>query len=116
MKRSIGLLAFVFAVASLASPLQAADAQTWKSLPLMDGHCVEKTAADPDAHPRSCALQCAAGGYGVIADGKFLKFDETGNEKALAALKKSEKKDHLRATVTGILQGDVITVSSIAVE
>jgi hypothetical protein len=109
MKRLIVLLAFV-----LAFPLSA---ETWTSLPLMDGHCSAKMADDPDSHPRSCALQCAKGGYGVIAaDGKFLKFDEAGNEKALEALKKSEKKDHLRATVNGTLNGDVITVTSISLE
>ncbi len=117
MKRSIGFLALVFAVASLAFPLHAGAVETWKSLPLMDGHCSGKMAADPDAHPRSCALQCAKGGYGVItADGKFLKFDDAGNEKALAALQKSDKKDHLRATVTGTLAGDVITVTSVSIE
>ncbi len=117
MKRLIGLLAFTFAVVAFVFPLQAADAETWSNVALMDGHCSTKMAKDPDAHPRSCALQCAKGGYGVItADGKFLKFDEAGNEKALEALKKSEKNDHLRATVKGTLNGDVITVSSIAIE
>jgi len=110
MKRLIGFLAFA---SVLAFPLSA---ETWKSLPLMDGHCSTKMADDPDSHPRSCALQCEKGGYGVIVDGKFLKFDEAGNEQALAALKKSEKKDHLRATVDGTLKGDVIAVTSISIE
>jgi hypothetical protein len=113
MKR-IGLFALALALASLTFPLHA---ETWKSLPLMDGHCIGKMAKDPDAHPRSCALQCAKGGYGVItADGKFLKFDEAGNAKALAALQKSEKKDHLRATVEGTLKDDVINVTSIVLD
>jgi hypothetical protein len=113
MKR-IPVFAFTFALLALTFPLHA---DTWKSLPLMDSHCSEKMAGDPDSHPRSCALQCAKGGYGVItADGKFLKFDEAGNEKALDALKKSEKKDHLRATIEGTLNGDVITVTSLAIE
>lgn len=110
-------LALALAVTFLALPVLAADAETWKNVPLMDGHCITKMAENPDAHPRSCALQCAKGGYGVItAEGKFLRFDEAGNEKALAALKKSDKKDHLRATVTGSLDGEVITVSSISIE
>ena len=114
MKRAIGTLAVALAVVSLAVP---AYAETWKALPLMDGHCITKMAKDPDSHPRSCAMQCAKGGYGVItADGKYLKFDEEGNKKALDALKKSEKKDHLRATVDGTLEGDVITVKSITLE
>ena len=43
-----------FALAAFAAPVQA---ETWKSLPLMDGHCIAKMADAPDAHPRSCALQ-----------------------------------------------------------
>ncbi len=116
MKRTIGVIAFALAVATLAFPLHAAT-ETWKSVPLMDGHCISKMADKPDEHPRSCALQCAKGGYGVItADGKFLRFDDAGNEKALAALKASEKTDHLRATVTGTLNGDVISVSSLSID
>jgi hypothetical protein len=114
MKRSLGFLAVAVAVISLSLPLHA---EAWKGLPLMDGHCSAKMAKDPDAHPRSCAIQCAKGGYGVIAaDGKFLKFDEAGNKLALEALQKSEKKDHLRATVEGTLDGDVIAVTSLSLE
>lgn len=114
MRRSIGFLAVAFALVSLTLPLHA---ETWKNLSLMDGHCITKMADKPDEHPRSCALQCSKGGYGVItADGKFLRFDDAGNEKALEALKKSDKKDHLRATVEGTLNGDVITVASISIE
>ncbi len=111
MKRSFVFLAALFL---LTFPLRA---ETWKSLPLMDGHCVAKMAKDADSHPRSCAIQCAKGGYGVItADGKFLRFDEAGNEKALALLQKSDKKDHLRATVAGTLDGDVIAVETIVLD
>lgn len=114
MKRPIGLLALSFALVALTLPLHA---EAWKNVPLMDGHCITKMADKPDEHPRSCALQCSKGGYGVItADGKFLKFDEEGNKKALEALKKSDRKDHLRATVEGTLAGDVITVASISIE
>ena len=116
MKRVPAVFALALAIATLAFPLQAAT-ETWKSLPLMDGHCIGKMADKADEHPRSCALQCAKGGYGVItADGKFLRFDAAGTEKALAALQASEKKDHLRATVTGTLDGEVISVSSIALD
>ena len=114
MKSLIASLAVVLAVAFLTLPLYA---EAWKGLPLMDGHCAEKMADKPDEHPRSCAIQCAKGGYGVItADGKFLKFDEAGNKKVLEALKKSDKKDHLRATVEGTLNGDVITVASLTID
>ena len=109
-----------FAIATflvaLALPLAVAS-QKWEHVSLMDGHCIEDKSSDPDSHPRVCALQCASGGYGVItADGKFLRFDEAGNAKALAALKKSEKKDHLRVTVTGSQKDDVIAVSTITLD
>jgi hypothetical protein len=117
MKKLFGVLAISFALISLAFPVLAADPQTWTGVSLMDGHCSEKMASDPDSHPRSCAIQCAKGGYGLItADGKFLKFDEAGNKQALEALKKSEANDHLRATVKGTLDGDVITVTSISID
>ena len=68
-------------------------------------------------HTRDCALSCAKSGYGlVLADGKFLKFDERGNAKTLAALKTSHKDKDLKAKVSGTLQGSVINVESIDLE
>lgn len=114
MKRPLGFLAVAVVLVAFTLPLHA---EAWKGLPLMDGHCITKVADKADEHPRSCAIQCAKGGYGIItADGKFLKFDEAGNKKALEALEESDKKDHLRATVEGTLNGDIITVSSISIE
>src|SRR5262245_60237681 len=70
----------------LALPLSAA-AETWTNVPVVDGLCLDKVKADPDKHTKGCALQCAKGGYGLLtSDGKYLKFDSAGNEKALAAL------------------------------
>jgi hypothetical protein len=94
-----------------------ASAEEWKDVSVIDGNCLEKVKADPDKHPRSCAIQCAKGGYGVLtSDGKYLKFDAAGNEKALAALKESKKVDHLRADVAGDRDGDTIKVSSITLK
>jgi hypothetical protein len=57
---------------------------------------------------------CQQSGYGVFtADNKYLTFDDSGNTKAIAALKKSKKKDDLKVTVTGDVQGDTIKVSSL---
>lgn len=114
VKRSISILSAAALSILISLPLFAAE---WKNVALMDGHCSEKMAKDPDSHPRSCALQCANGGYGVITEeGKYLRFDEAGNAKALAALKKSEKKDHLRATVEGTVKDGVIAVTSFALD
>lgn len=67
-------------------------------------------------HPRKCAITCARHGYGLKqAGGKFLKFDDQGNARALAALKRSTKAQDLKAQVTGTLEGGVLKVDSIVI-
>ncbi len=69
-----------------------------------------------EAHTRQCALMpaCQKSGYGVFTyDNKFLKFDEAGSRKALAALRASKKEDDLKVEVTGEIQGDSIKVASL---
>jgi len=40
---------------------------------------------DLASHTRECALTCSKSGYALVtADGKFLKFDEAGNVRALS--------------------------------
>jgi len=87
---------------------------------LMDKMCSAKAVKGGQsvatAHDRECALMppCQQSGYGVFTeDNKFLVFDSAGNTKALAALKKSKKKDDLKVTVTGDIQGDTIKVASL---
>jgi hypothetical protein len=111
MKRS----ALMILALALALPLSAT---TWKNVSLMDAGCAAKKEkmADPDAHTRSCALQCAKTGYGAVVEGKFVKFDPKGSDMVKDALTKSEKKDHIRATVNGELKDDVITVTSVTLE
>ena len=101
----------VLLVLALALPLSA---ETWKNVSLMDGGCAKKAdkLASPDAHTKACALQCEKAGYGTVVDGKFVKFDAKGNKMAKKALMKSDKKDHLRANVTGEMKDGVIHVSS----
>jgi hypothetical protein len=110
--------AFLLATVLAAVPL-VARAEVWKNVSLVDTMCSskEKVKKDPDAHPTSCALQCAKGGFGIVAaDGKFLKFDQAGNDQAVAALKATKKTDHLRATVDGELKGDTIAVKSVSLD
>ncbi|MBK7929943.1 MAG: hypothetical protein IPJ98_21445 [Bryobacterales bacterium] len=72
---------------------------------------------DLSSHTRSCAIACAKGGYGlVMADGKFLKFNETGNAKALAMLKAATKDKDLKAKATGTLDGEVIQVLTLELQ
>ena len=105
--------AFFLVALALALPLSAA-AETWKNVVVVDTMCSVKVQAAPDAHPTKCALACAKSGFGILtADGSFLKLDEAGNQKAVAALKSTSKTDHLRATVTGERDGGTIKVQSL---
>jgi hypothetical protein len=51
-----------------------------------------------------------------MVDGKFVKFDSKGSDLAKEALQKSDKKDHLRATVSGEMKDGVIQVSSLTLD
>ena len=96
------------AAASLLSV--GAFAETWTGT-LVDVMCKGK---DLSSHTAKCAVSCAKSGYGlVLSDGKFVKFDEGGNAKALAALKSTDKEKDLKAKVSGSLDGDMVRVSSI---
>jgi hypothetical protein len=87
---------------------------------LMDKACSTKAVSGGQsaakAHDRECALttNCQKSGYGVFtADNKFVTLDAAGNEKAVAALKASKKKDDLRVRVTGDVQGDTVKVKDL---
>ena len=57
---------------------------------------------------------CQKSGYGIFTyDNKFLKFDEAGSRKALAAIRASKKEDDLKVEVTGEIQGNTIKVASL---
>jgi hypothetical protein len=71
-----------------------------------------------EAHTRECLLmpECQKSGFGVYtSDNKFLKFDEAGNRKALAAIKASSKLDDFEVEITGEVKGDTIKVVSLKV-
>ena len=108
---AVGVMAGLLAVGS------AAAAERWSKVPLIDTACSTKAKAGPDEHTKACALQCAKSGFGIIAqDGSFLKCDDSGNTKVLAALNASKKADHLRVSVTGERQGESIKVSSVTID
>jgi hypothetical protein len=72
---------------------------------------------DLAGHTRECAITCSKSGYGLVtADGKFLKFDEGGNARTLAALKKATKEKDLKVKVTGAMAGDVIKVETVELQ
>ena len=108
MKRSLTVLS-----AALAMSAAMMAAETWNGT-VVDVMCKGKDLAN---HTAKCAVNCAKGGYGlVLSDGKFVKFDEAGNSKTLAALKATSKEKDIKAKVTGSLEDDVIKVQSIEVQ
>ncbi len=109
-------LLVVLIVAAFAG-VATAYAEQWSNVALVDHHCYSKVKADPDSHPKSCLLQCSKSGYGILtSDGTWLKFDKAGNEKAMAALKATDKTDHIRVNVTGELKGKTIDVSELTIQ
>lgn len=108
MKKLFALLL----LAMFSLPVFAAE---WKDVPVVDVQCSSRVKANPDTHTKECALKCAKSGFGIYtSDGKFLKFDATGNQKMADALGKSSKTDHLRVNVTGEQSGDTIKVASVS--
>jgi hypothetical protein len=98
---------------SLVLTAELACAETWSGT-VVDVNCMKNDLA---SHTRECALSCSRSGYGIVlADGKFVKFDERGNAKALAALKASTKEKGLKATVTGSSKDGVIQVETIQIQ
>ncbi len=89
---------------------------------LVDKMCsakiVEKGGGAAKMHTKQCALMpdCKASGFGVVtADGKFLKFDASGDKKAITALEGTDKKDNVTVTVDGQVDGSSIAVSSLKI-
>lgn len=97
-----------FAIATLMT--SAMFAESWTGT-IVDTSCKTKDLA---SHTKQCVMGCAKSGLGIVlSDGKFVKFDEEGNTKALAALKTSTKDKDLKAKVTGKLDGEVLKVASV---
>jgi hypothetical protein len=98
------------ALLSLLIIAAAASAETFSGT-VVDVMCRGKDLA---GHTRECAISCSRSGYGLVtADGKFLKFDESGNARTLAALKKMSKDKDLKAKITGTLNGDLLKVQAV---
>jgi hypothetical protein len=90
-------------------------AASWENVPLVDRTCADTAKDVPDDHPRDCLLQCASSGYGILDHGTWVALDEAGDEKAVAALKATRRKSHIRVDVTGERTGAVIHVTSLAI-
>lgn len=98
----------MLAVAAMMS--SAVFAESWTGT-IVDTSCKTKDLA---SHTKQCVMSCAKSGLGIVlSDGKFVKFDEDGNVKALAALKASTKDKDLKAKVTGKVEGGVLKVATV---
>ncbi len=71
-----------------------------------------KNAAD---YTRATALMDVSrtSGYGLVTAGKWLKFDTAGDQQVADFLKTTMQSKGIMVTVTGRLDGEVLTVSSI---
>jgi hypothetical protein len=88
---------------------------------LVDKMCsakiVEKGAGAAKMHTKMCAMMpnCKGSGFGVVtADGKFLKFDADGDSKAVKLLEGTDKKDSIKVSVDGKVDGDNIKVTKLS--
>ena len=84
---------------------------------VMDAACGARVAANAEKtakHTVACALMesCKASGFGLILEGRFLKFDPAGDEQALKLLEAAKVRENFRAEVTGEFSEDHIKVSA----
>jgi hypothetical protein len=75
------------------------------------GNAMQKAAG----HSKDCALSenCAASGFGIISDGKWVKFTEGTDKDAKAALEKSKRAKGMYYEVSGTMEGDQLALASI---
>jgi hypothetical protein len=76
---------------------------------------VKKSDAKAAKHTKECCLDdaCKANGYGIVTGGKFYKFDDAGDKKAVDYLNATKKEDNIKVEVVGRIDGTSLTVESI---
>ena len=84
---------------------------------VMDAACGARVAANAEKtakHTVACALMesCKASGFGLILEGRFLKFDPAGDKQALKLLEAAKVRENFRAEVTGEFSEDDVKVSA----
>jgi hypothetical protein len=81
---------------------------------LVDAACKVSNQGDPLTS--SCPVTTATNLYAIeLPDAKVLILNAAGNEKAADAIKKTQKTD-LHATVTGLLDGQMVKVETIEIQ
>lgn len=131
MKRSVPILFLLLAVATAVAVSQDKTdkrVESQSDIVTLEGYLVDAMCGDVLAkkqkdvmdkasrHTRRCGLAeaCAAAGYGVFAEGKWVKLDEEGNTLANVALENSTKERELYFRVTGTMNDGVLAVVSIS--
>jgi hypothetical protein len=70
-------------------------------------------------HSKNCLLMpdCAGSGFAVLTDDKnVIKFDAAGNQQAKKFISALKKNADIKVTVTGTVNGDLMTVSKIELQ
>lgn len=89
---------------------------------LVDVACASDEGQKPGfgaKHSKACLQMpdCARSGYAVLTDDKnVIKFDAAGNLQAKKFISELKKKDDIKITVTGSVNGDSISVSKIELQ
>lgn len=100
----------LLSVLLLATPLFAGE---WTGY-LMDTMCAASRLDKASSHTIECMKRCKQSGFGLVTqEGKYIKFDEKGNIKALNELERTGKQDELLVKVTGEMRGGMIRVESV---
>ncbi len=75
----------------------------------------ETTMKKAMSHTRACALEeeCASSGFGVFSEGKWYKFDESGDKQAQKLIENSSTERGIMVEVSGTMKGQTLAVASI---
>ena len=76
---------------------------------------VKKSDAKAAKHTKECSLDdaCKVNGFGIITGGKFYKFDDAGDKKAVDYLNATKKEDNIKVEVVGRIDDNTMKVESI---
>ena len=89
---------------------------------LVDLACAAEEGQKPGfgaKHSKDCLQmeECAKSGYGILTeDRKVIKFDKASNEQARKFIADLKQAKDIKVTVTGTLNGDLLSVSKIELQ
>ncbi len=109
----------LFVVAALTVSGLAQKTATWEGY-LADKMCGSKMTGEKGAekatkHTKDCALEdgCKASGYGLVTGGKYVKFTDASDAKAIEYLETKAPESNIYVKVSGTMDGEKIAVTSI---